>query len=323
MAGPDVHRFTVSRVDEAEAHRFWLDSPHATSFTNPAVLGALSSTCDWWQARKGREPVCIWPVPLDRHGKVALPPFCYYVGPMWSRDEMMAPHHRALSTSLGVYEAFIAAFLEAYGQVAAELPVGLYDVRPFDWWNYHSPERGRFGVMPRYTAAISGLHDRSLDDITAGFRQVRRYEARRFERTSDVEVHQGPAPDSVVKLYGDIMRHQGISVEAHTEAAVHTLVELVREGHGEAFAVSVADAGVQAVVLMLFGNSTANLVLNLTSPQARSTGLPAWVTVQAIARAQAAGVATFDFNGANSPKRGDDKHSYGAQPQLFFRVVYP
>ena len=30
----------------------------------------------------------------------------------------------------------------------------------------------------------------------------------------------------------------------------------------------------------------------------------------------------FDFNGANSPNRGDDKHSYGAKENLFFDLKY-
>ena len=30
----------------------------------------------------------------------------------------------------------------------------------------------------------------------------------------------------------------------------------------------------------------------------------------------------LDFNGANSPNRGDDKHSYGAGQELFFEINY-
>ena len=31
---------------------------------------------------------------------------------------------------------------------------------------------------------------------------------------------------------------------------------------------------------------------------------------------------SFDFNGANSPLRGDDKHSYGAEEKLYFQLKY-
>ena len=30
----------------------------------------------------------------------------------------------------------------------------------------------------------------------------------------------------------------------------------------------------------------------------------------------------FDFNGANSPLRGDDKHSYGSYEKLYFQLEY-
>jgi hypothetical protein len=37
---------------------------------------------------------------------------------------------------------------------------------------------------------------------------------------------------------------------------------------------------------------------------------------------KARGMDTIDFNGANSPRRADDKHSYGAGAELFFELSY-
>jgi lipid II:glycine glycyltransferase (peptidoglycan interpeptide bridge formation enzyme) len=43
---------------------------------------------------------------------------------------------------------------------------------------------------------------------------------------------------------------------------------------------------------------------------------------KAIETARDRGLKYFDFNGANSPDRGDNKHSYGAEPVLYFDIEY-
>ena len=51
------------------------------------------------------------------------------------------------------------------------------------------------------------------------------------------------------------------------------------------------------------------------------SGLVAWAIRNQIMMAKSCGLDVFDFNGANSPSRGDDKHSYGAKAALFFEIA--
>jgi hypothetical protein len=43
---------------------------------------------------------------------------------------------------------------------------------------------------------------------------------------------------------------------------------------------------------------------------------------KAIETARDRGLKHFDFNGANSPARGDNKHSFDAEPVLYFDIEY-
>jgi hypothetical protein len=73
---------------------------------------------------------------------------------------------------------------------------------------------------------------------------------------------------------------------------------------------------------VLRASSVSNLVLNLTSDEYRKSGISAYGVHASIQKAISLGDTVFDFNGANSPRRGDDKHSYGAEEKLYFDISY-
>ena len=175
------YRFKPVSVDEAL--KFWEISEHASVFTHPEVLQKLSDRVDLWMSYKGKEPFCIWPVCMPNGKDIALPEFTYYVGPMWSQPALhKIPVHRWLSRSSEIYEGLIKLLLDEYETVCACLPVGLMDIRVFDWWNYHQPHKPRFLIQPRYTARIDDLQEKNDDTIFSNFRFVRRYEYRQIEK---------------------------------------------------------------------------------------------------------------------------------------------
>jgi hypothetical protein len=119
------------------------------------------------------------------------------------------------------------------------------------------------------------------------------------------------------------MERQGEIVPATTHKAIAGLTALVSAGFGVILAYSLEDASEpDSLVLLLLGRDVAHMVLNLTRSSCRNSGLPAWSIHNAILEARARGCDVFDFNGANSPNRGDDKHSYGAAARLYFRVDF-
>jgi hypothetical protein len=316
-------KVSVRIVDDGVALEFWRGSPHATVFTHPEVLGAMAHGHEWFLASKGAAPVCLWPVPLDSTGRVRTPEFSYYVGPMWSAEAAARPAHRALSDALEVYEALIEALVGRYGEVHAELPVGLDDVRAFDWWNYHVPDRPRFSLSPRYTARIPNLQNSTDEDLKASFRELRRRELRRVEKGAVPKRIDAADAEVVRALYHEVMHRQDRPVSAETDNAIAQVHSLASTGHG--LVVGHRNDGAErpaSLVVLLIGNATGNMVLNLTATDARTSGIQARTVVEAMRAARVAGCDVFDFNGANSPRRGDDKHSYGAGPALYFRLDY-
>lgn len=124
----------------------------------------------------------------------------------------------------------------------------------------------------------------------------------------------------VQELYVEGMASQGRSELAERRleevAAVH---ELTGSRHGFRVICTQGDADrVRSVWLVLLAKGRARGVIAVADAAWRHAQYNAYTCLQALLDAQARGADCYDFNGANSPQRGPDKHSYGAEGALYF-----
>jgi hypothetical protein len=314
----------VNPITDDDVLDLWVDSPHNSAFSHPTVLRKLSKGVEWWVAVKGNQPQCIWPICKPDGEHIGLPDLTYYLGPLWMKGVYPLPAHRSLSRITEVYEKFIERFLREYGTINACLPKGLIDVRVFDWWNYHQNDQPRFLIKPRYTACIDGLQEKSDQDIISDFRQLRRRELRAIMKTPPPPRSSQWDKDNLINLYMDVVEDQDNEIKEKNCQQIPAFVDLVKLGHGDVIAYqNPEDQKIIAACLLLYGQTEANMVLNLVESNWRSTGLAAWMIKESILTSKLKGKLYFDFNGANSPNRGDDKHSYGAFPILYFEIKFP
>lgn len=312
----------VRPTEEHDALKTWEVSEHASVFTHPRVLRALAGDVHWWTIEKGSEIQAVWPVPVDSEGKPKLVPFTYYVGPLWTRKAANFPAHRSLSATKDVYCGFFETLIPRYGSIRASLPPGQDDVRWFDWWNYGDSTDVRFRIMPRYSARVNGLQAMADSDLTARMRQLRRRELRKIMKEPTIHRSEDLGATEIITLYKQTFARQGQDVATATLASLEKLVVLVQSGFGSLVGFRSKVGHPAAAILLLEAAGQAHMVLNLVHDHWRDSGIAAWAVLDAMRLAHAKGLETFDFNGANSPNRGDDKHSYGASPILYFDVAY-
>ncbi len=94
----------------------------------------------------------------------------------------------------------MARLEDEFGGFTCSLPIGLTDVRAFDWWNYHSDNKPRVKIFPRYTAQLSYLSDSFEPEKS--YRELRRRELRKVEKASKFDVCDNVTADIIFKLYG-------------------------------------------------------------------------------------------------------------------------
>lgn len=316
-----MSKITIVEIPAEDSLCVWKNSPHATVFTHYFVLKKLAYKTHWFLARKGEEALCAWPVCLDEQGESYRPPFSYFVGPIWTFKGLNKPHHRQLSVRLAVYEGFLDVFEKHFGKVVASLAIGISDVRVFDWWNFHDTSKPRIQIFPRYTAQITPLS--RLSKLELGYRDVRRQQIRKTERAKNFFVDESATSSQLFDFYSETLSKQGKSVGEVSEKHMSVLQQLISDGYGYLTAVKDLNSNgeVVFVTLTLRSAGTSNLILNLTNNAYRKTGVSVYGIHKSIERAALLGDHTYDFNGANSPNRADDKHSYGAEDRLYFDIV--
>jgi len=308
---------SLSQVTVSEATSFWQSSEQATAFNEPSVAAKLVQSIDWWVARRGEMPFLMWPIAQNAEGAVVVPPLSYYFGPMWSPEVSGKSITSRLADTTNCYRIMVEHFLDRYGSIEFELHPSITDVRFFDWWNFGGPPQDRFRIFPKYSAQIEHLASSDDDFLMAQMRKVRRQEIRRIEVSPRFEKVHGVPTSVFSQLRRDTIEAQG-EVEDPTEtAAAATLVSFESDGKAHTVGTRDRDSGeFVAASLTLDSGVSTNLIYSVARRDFRAQGVGAWTVFNTLRDARARGIQTFDFNGANSPQRGDDKHSYGAHPVL-------
>jgi hypothetical protein len=316
-----LSKVIITEILESESIIAWKESPHGTTFTNPFVLKNLAYKVRWFAAKKGDETLCFWPICINDNNQVYLPDFSYYVGPFWTKIGWNIPNHRLLSRRLEVYESFLNKFENEFGSFTCSLPIGLTDVRAFDWWNYHNEKKPRVKIFPKFTAQIS--YPESSFKIEKLYREVRRQELKKIEKLDNFYICEDTEPKLIYDLYFSILTKQNLKISESTKNSIKQLYKLTNSEYG--FLNVIKDKTndeLAYVALILRAKGISNLVLSLTNDIYRKTGMSVYGIHSTIKKSLNFGDLIFDFNGANSPKRSDDKHSYGAEEKLYFDLSY-
>ena len=315
---------SLSEVTVADAENFWRRSPQATAFNDPIVAGKFAHSIDWWIAKRGEMPFLLWPVAQNSKGDVVIPPLSYYFGPMWSPEVLEKSITSRLADTTNCYRIIVEKFLDRYGAIEFELHPTLTDVRFFDWWNFGGSQQERFAIFPKYSAQIGNLGSSDDDFLMSKMRKVRRQEIRRFESDPRFEKVYGIPTPVFSELRREMIESQGLIEDPSETVAAAAFGSLESEGKAHTVGTRDRDSGeIVAATLTLDAKSSTNLIYSVARLEARAQGVAAWTVFNALREARDRGIEIFDFNGANSPQRGDDKHSYGANPVLYFRLRYP
>jgi hypothetical protein len=252
-----------------------------------------------------------------------LPDFTYFVGPFWSNVALSRPASSRFTDLLAGFELSIPILIQKYGDLRFQLSPIDWDVRFFSWWNYGLEGMPKFSIEPRYSARLSGLQNSSHERLLAGFRELRRREIRRVSSSGDFELDNRADWSEIVHLYGQVFDRQADLKMADVKQPLEPLRILHEKGSLRVVANRLSTGGALAsVAVLLEAKGEVNLVINATATKYLKSGIAAKTVFDAILRSREAGSDVFDFNGANSPNRGSDKHSYGAQPLLFFQINY-
>lgn len=315
---PEV-KVAIERIDAGGAVPLWLRAEHTTIFTHPEVLVALAHDVHWWLATADGEPACLWPVCVDAAGHAVSPEFAYYLGPFDVGTVDPSPRRR-LMRAVAIQHELLGALSATYHHLSWSTLPGRHELRPWLWFG---SDGNRTAVRPRFTAVFDGLEGATDGQILQRFSSERRNKVRKAER-SGVRVTSEVPLARVEELYCETMRRGGAEDLARRRLGeVRSAYRLVSLGHGFLVACGIeGDDTIRGVWLVLMAKGRACLVLAVSDAAWRHECFNAFGQHRALVAARDAGARCYDFNGANSYARGSDKHSYGAEAELYFDCTF-
>tara|TARA_B110000858_G_C17771421_1_gene459797 strand:+ start:209 stop:1156 length:948 start_codon:yes stop_codon:yes gene_type:complete len=311
-----MQKYIIKKISEEKAQHIWNVSSNASIYTNPNFLKLQKGKYYWICAYKGDEEICAWPLMIEKKNLI-IPNFFYYFGPIWKNYDSIK-NHSWLSLSKNIYELFIKYFDKNFKKIDFQLDYNLLDVRIFDWWKY-GVKKGRYNIKPKYSALIENLDKKNEAQILSDFRYWRRKEVKILLNNPNIIRDDNVKLKEISDLYRKIVFPNKKKLDKELLKHLNGLYQAVINGFGKFICFRENDV-LQSFSLILLDKKSAHLVLTLTDEKYKKKGLGALNIFSCIKIAKNVEKKIFDFNGANSPDRGDDKHSYGAKSKLFFEI---
>lgn len=313
--------YSIKRISNDDAQEVWNNSPNANAFNNPNFLKNFKNI-SFFAVLKGEEFFCCWPVQINKNRCSQIPAMFYYFGPFWSSKIKSLPNHSWLNCSLKVYELFLKKFTKKFKKINFELHYSLTDVRIFDWWNYNK-SNNRFKIYPRYTALIDNLKKTNEKEIIANYRYSRRYELKKFHKLKNEIFETEISTKEILDLYFRIVEVKISKDKREITKNIGIMTELSKNNLCKTIAYKSKKTGeLVSVIILIFDTLSSHLVLSVANEEWKKKGIMTWSLHNAIMFTKSKNLNIFDFNGANSPQRGDHKHSFGAKTKLFFNLSY-
>jgi len=315
-----MHVHKINEILKEDSYKIWEKSNNSNIFNNPNFLSFYNDV-KFYGAYKGEELICCWPV-ITKDDSFEVPDFFYYLGPFWSNKFDEKKIHSRFSLSIDIYNCYIDFFIKKFKKFQFQFHFSLKDIRAFDWYNFDKSENEKFIIKNKYTAIIKDLKIKDEKKLLSEYRYVRRYEIKNFNKYKDNIIKSDINIDQAIELYFETSGKIDSKNFDDKKKNIIKLINLAKKGFGEIFSFKEKKTNKPiSFTLLLFDKKNVNLVINCSDKEWKKNGFMAWNLNEKL-KLYLKKYDTFDFNGANSPKRGDDKHSYGAEEKLFFEVAY-
>ena len=290
-------------------------SPQATRFLEPEFLDLFGVDIRYYGLF--RSGVCIMGLPVIDGPAL---PWCYKQGPLFFDELFRSAPAKRIQYEVELAETAVSALAEVESSFRFALHESLTDMRGYDWVHYHTPEKARCTISPRYTAVLP-LEGLSKEDIRKHARSARRQEEGYAQVRENLHADNTGTIGELEALYVETFARQGAKVDAAELRLLSLYItHFLNTGVGHILTVRDPDGKAVAAAFVFKDYDDIWHVPIIGTSDTRYGGTLLYFQIADFVRDQ--GGKAVDFDGANSPKRAYFKHSMGAAPVLYFEVSY-
>ncbi|HEY8158142.1 MAG TPA: GNAT family N-acetyltransferase [Methylobacter sp.] len=299
-------------------------SPQRSIFVYSKFLDSLNANYDLVTCyEKGKVVAGAVLIYSDADEPIDRPyPFTQYQGVLLA-DNASQPAHSQITHEFNVVEYFISQLTEHYKKCCFCQSWRLNDLRPFQWHNYHEPDKGQFKLDLRYTGILDLKKHDNFDAYLSSIRSCRKQEFKKASQMLKLEFSRDE--DILDTLHAMTFERQSIARSNQDSALVRSICQhAITGGYGK-MSVALLDERPVSAVLFLYDDRAAHYLFGANDPAYRNTGAGSFLLLQMIKDAFEQGMEEIDFVGVNSPSRGDYKISLNAELKnyLITSFAYP
>ncbi|MEY3788582.1 MAG: hypothetical protein RIQ94_150 [Pseudomonadota bacterium] len=246
-------------------------------------------------------------------------PFTQYQGLLLA-DNTQKAEHSQLTHEFKVVEYFISQLTHHYKKFCYCHSWRLRDLRPFQWHNYHEPEKEQFKIDLRYTGLIDLQKFNNFEEYLTSVRTVRRQE---YKKSSQVLQFEFSDDISLLDtLHAKTFERQHLERSNQDSVLLRSICKHALAGGYGKMCIALSDNIPISAVLFIYDDRSAYYLFGANDPSFRNTGAGAFLLMQMIKDAFDNGIKEVDFVGVNSPNRGDFKISFGLELKPYFITTF-
>lgn len=306
--------------DKQRWDSFVASSPQENVFCTTPFLDALGKDYDLLFVEKNSCPQ-LGAVVLKGDGQ-PIPALYPYQGILFDGSSCSMPYHARAKWTLKLTDFLLAEMEQRYELISFCLHHGVEDLRSFQWFHYHQPQRGQFKIELRYTGLLDLLAVPDFDAYLFTVRKVRRYEYRHAQ-SAGLTIEESSELDTLDRLHQLTFERQGIKRSPEEERLLLDISEAaLSKDFGRLLLCRDKKGTATSTTLFLYDNRCGYYLFGANDPEYRKTGSGTYLILENIRRCKEKGLARVDFVGINSPNRGDFKTSFNAVPVPYFIATW-
>jgi len=308
-----------SDVSDDVWNTFIDSSPHGSVFSQTPFLNALQVPHERLfldlDGKTVASALIINPNSPDFHGPY---PYSQYQG--IALAPIVGGIHKVVQKSLKTLEAILPVLTEKHENLELCLHPSLQDLRGFQWFNYHIPERGQFDIRILYSGIINLERYSSFDEYLMSIRSVRRQEYKKAKK-QNLSIAESCDIEAFLKLYTLTFERQNIELAPSALDTVRNIVSAaISNDIGRLVFCKDSEGALHSAIVTLHDKLCTYYMFGATDPQFRSSGASTSLILESINHSFASNHLRFDMVGINSPQRGDFKTSFNAEPSPYHFV---
>lgn len=318
--------FYAKEINADIAKSAWHKAVNVSLFCYPTLLDKLGYNVRYFGGYKNKKLLVVWPLVQTQDGFIKPPAFSYYFGPYWVESEYSDVPYKMYRNNLEVFNVLIPLVEKNSKSVSFSLVPEFLDLRPLLWWNYHNPEANKFHLSLRYTARYQFKEKINSESLALTFRaDDKRKKFRRILKDNIFETSWGRSEsiEFYTNFYDQTLKRSGAIPSNEEKQHLAKLIELAGKEIDNSVVIKLIEIfengkmQVEGFQLLLIGKDQVYALAQCVSDRARKLNGNVYLTFKSLMYANEQRY-TFDFNGANSPFRADDKHAFGAKLATYF-----